>query len=347
MAADQVLSMEVVLPNGRFVSVSETSYPDLFYALRGGGGGTFGVVTSMVIRAYPKLPVTTLSYSFSTSTNISDTVFWQGMDALWATFPASADAGDYRYWSISCASSTSCSMSMAPHWGNNMTAVQLKAQVAPFFAQLDALGMPAQNVVYAEYDGVLSAFTTTLPAATEVVGTWGYHTGSRLFPRSNWGNATALAAQSAAIKATAIAAGFMLGYNIRSAPNAAVNQSNAVNPAWRETLAHVMLGAVWAPGATPAEIAASNQVLTQRLQTWRDVSPGAGAYLNEADINEPDWQQSFYGTANYAKLYALKQKYDPWGLLYAITAVGSEDWYVTGQIPWYPTQNGRLCRVGS
>ena len=57
MAADQVLSLEVVLPDGRFVSASETSYPDLFWALRGGGGSTFGVVTSLVIRAYPKQPV--------------------------------------------------------------------------------------------------------------------------------------------------------------------------------------------------------------------------------------------------------------------------------------------------
>jgi len=34
----QVLSLEVVLPNGRFVTVSETQNPDLFWALRGGGG---------------------------------------------------------------------------------------------------------------------------------------------------------------------------------------------------------------------------------------------------------------------------------------------------------------------
>ena len=38
MGADQVLSMEVVLPNGRFVTVDEDSYPDLYWALRGGGG---------------------------------------------------------------------------------------------------------------------------------------------------------------------------------------------------------------------------------------------------------------------------------------------------------------------
>lgn len=39
MAADQVLAFEVVLANGRFVTVTEESEPDLFWALRGGGGG--------------------------------------------------------------------------------------------------------------------------------------------------------------------------------------------------------------------------------------------------------------------------------------------------------------------
>ncbi|RAO72946.1 uncharacterized protein BHQ10_008958 [Talaromyces amestolkiae] len=318
MAADQVLALEVVLPDGRFVSVSETSHSDLFWALRGGGGSTFGVVTSLVIR----------------------------MDLVWATFPAYADAGHYSYWSVSCASEASCSFSTAAHWANNYTTAQLQDFVAPLFANLTALGMPPQNVVYAEYDGVLSAFTTTFPADTEVVGTWTSHVGSRLFPRHNWENETSLAAQSSALRNAATDAGLMLGYNFKVAANPSINQDNAINPAWRDTLSHTMLGAVWSQSATADDIAAANKLLTQRLQTWRDVSPSSGAYMNEADINEPGFQQSFYGV-NYPRLYALKQRYDPWGLLYAITAVGSEDWYVEGQIPYYPTQNGRLCRVAS
>jgi hypothetical protein len=66
--------------------------------------------------------------------------------------------------------------------------------------------------------------------------------------------------------------------------------------------------------------------------------------MSEADINEPNFQQAFYGT-NYDRLYSLKQKYDPWGLFYAPTAVGSENWYIAGQDPNLPTQNGRLCHV--
>lgn len=38
LAADQVLALEVVLANGRFVTVTEETDPDLFWAIRGGGG---------------------------------------------------------------------------------------------------------------------------------------------------------------------------------------------------------------------------------------------------------------------------------------------------------------------
>ncbi|KAK3898861.1 hypothetical protein C8A05DRAFT_37535 [Staphylotrichum tortipilum] len=51
MGADQILSLEVVLPNRRLFTVDEDSYPDLYWALRG-GGGTYGVVTSVTVKAY-------------------------------------------------------------------------------------------------------------------------------------------------------------------------------------------------------------------------------------------------------------------------------------------------------
>ncbi|OLN87816.1 putative FAD-linked oxidoreductase-like protein 1, partial [Colletotrichum chlorophyti] len=342
VAADQVLSMEVVLPNGQFVSVDEKNYPDLFFALRGGGGSTWGIVTSLVIRAYTKTPITTLTYNFKTGVNVSTETFWSGVDEVFARFPEYADAGMYSYWSIMCMSATDCSFSMAPQWANDMDTDKLTAVSAPLFADLSALGIPVADKKYTEFDGVLNTVINTWSAESEVVGGWGFHTASRLFPRSNWEDPAKLAAQTKALRGSVEAAGMMLGYNIKAAVNPSVNQTNAVNPAFRETLMHAMLGATWGPEATAEEIAAANRKLVELLQPWREASPGAGAYLNEADINEPDWQQAFYGS-NYGYLYQLKQKYDPWGLLYAPTAVGAEDWYITGQIDYYPTQNGRLC----
>lgn len=67
--------------------------------------------------------------------------------------------------------------------------------------------------------------------------------------------------------------------------------------------------------------------------------------MNEADVEEPDFQHTLYGT-NYDSLLRVKKKWDPWGVYYAVTAVGSEQWYVEGT-RGLPTQQGRLCLVNA
>ncbi|EFX03801.1 FAD-binding domain containing protein [Grosmannia clavigera kw1407] len=352
MASDQLLAMEVVLPDGRFITASNSSHPDLFWALRGGGGSTFGIVTSLTVKAYPRLQVAVATFSFigggGSATNISTDVFWQGVTAYLARLPSFVDAGCYEYFSVSLTATDSLAFKMAPFFAPSHTTASLAALIEPLLVDLDRLGIDVRSgLTYYACDNFYDAWDLHFPL--ETVGITFVKTASRLFPRENFepltGNATLFNDTVAAFRSTISDGGALLAFNIGANPPAGYPDS-AVNPAWRKTVMHAILGASWSPTADIDTIAAACLKLTNDwMQRWRDVSPTAGAYMSEADILEPNFQQAFYGTDHYVRLYALKQALDPWGLFYAPTGVGSENWYITGQIEGLPTQNGRLSRL--
>jgi len=331
------------------VTANEDSYPDLYWAIRGGGGSTFGVVTSAIIAVHPKMPVTTLTYSISNRDPKTNATFWAGVREFYKTFISNADTGQYVVYRLGCSlpgQPWNCTLTLLPHWANNMTTAQLKAHTAPYFAKLEALNITVNNPVWLEFPSIVAARDYSFREGQTAGSMAGLtHTASRLFPRKNWEDPALFNSTFAAIKYTMeVTSGHMQAFNIKAAKHPALNQTNAAHPAWRDTINFAMLGNAWGiENATTQTIAMNSKELVEWMQPWRDASPGAGSYLNEGDINEPDFQQAFYGD-NYAHLYALKQKYDPTGTFYAVTAVGSEDWYTTDQIPYYPTTNGRLCR---
>lgn len=86
----------------------------------------------------------------------------------------------------------------------------------------------------------------------------------------------------------------------------------------------------------------TNNILAQRKVTkvlvpaLEKLTPGGGAYLNEGDIHQPNWQTVFYGT-NYPRLAKIKKLHDPDDIFWGPTAVGSEGWEVS--------LDGRLCKT--
>jgi len=57
LGADRALQFKVVTPSGEFLTANECQNTDLWFALRGGGGGTFGVVLETISLALPRDPV--------------------------------------------------------------------------------------------------------------------------------------------------------------------------------------------------------------------------------------------------------------------------------------------------
>ncbi|KAI5776430.1 hypothetical protein EDC01DRAFT_636804 [Geopyxis carbonaria] len=336
LAADHVLAFEVVLASGRLVTASATENSDLFWALRGGGGSTFGVVISTTVRVYPDLPVTVAGFSFSASPSdvagINDD-FWSVVKAYHQLFADHADRGIYSYFNIFGGATPT--FSMVPFFAPRHSAVQVRALLKPVLDAAEAVNITIKGLEVTEHPGFHAAWAAGFPK--EVVGTWNGQLGSRLFPRSNWEDDAAFDAMFSAIRAQATST-YLIGFNM--APRAPAGVSNAANPAWRNALMHAITGAFWDPALRDMDqIEAMRKTFTEvAMQKWRDVSPGSGAYLGEADINEPDRQQAFWGT-NYDRLKGIKERRDPKGVFFAETAVGSEDW-TTGA-----DRLGRLCRV--
>ncbi|KAI1084178.1 FAD-binding domain-containing protein [Whalleya microplaca] len=342
MAADQVLSMEVVTADGRFVTASETSHPDLFWALCGGGGSTFGVVTSIVVKAYPKIKVTTLTYALATGPTVTSEQFWDALRAFFEGFETYTDAGNYEYFRISSLGGGQFYSDMGPWFAPGMSKSQLQSLVAPLFAKFETLGIKL-NPTYSEYDDFYDAWYANFP-----VEPWGsdfIRQASRLFPKSNWQDPSKFNATFEAIRGVVEDGGFIVAFNIAAAPQAGY-PDNAVNPAWRKSLMHAIMATLWNATMPEADIkVASDKLTLDWMKRWRDVSPGAGAYMSEADYIEPDFAQAFFGS-KYPKLYRIKQRYDPFGVFYAHSAVGSEDWKMSEMIMGnLPSQNSKLCRI--
>lgn len=183
---------------------------------------------------------------------------------------------------------------------------------------------------------------------------------SRLFPGSLWDNPdqAAWAATFAAIRAGVEEGGYRfhgIAYSptLEKAgwPTTDSGSGSAVHPAWRTTALHGSFMEVQPEGIGAAEATVRDQKASEYLArldaVFEDFANDAprGAYMNEGDPAEEEWQTLFYGDENYARLLDIKKKWDPWAVFWARTTVGGERWEVDTEDGYPMSQNGRLCRV--
>ena len=325
LAADQTLEFEVVTASGQVVTASASQNCDLYWALSGGGGGTYGVVMSMTVKVYPEATVGGASLQMAAAYTTQEN-FNEAVSQFHALLPNMTDHGAMVVYFVN-----SAVFVLDPVTVYNSTAAYVRDTIlAPFLAVLTNLEIPA-SVSYTElsYYDHYDTYMGPLPYGNIAVEDYQY--GSRLIPRSVLENNND-AFQTVLQNLTAhgvLAAGSSGSY----AKPTGVN--NSVLPAWRDATVHLQIGTPWNETAPWADmVAAQMQMTNEFVPQLEAVSPGSGAYVNEADFRQPNWQETFFG-ANYPALLAIKQKWDPKSVFYGLRSVGSEAWTVAN--------NGRMC----
>ncbi|KAI1871216.1 hypothetical protein JX265_001067 [Neoarthrinium moseri] len=346
MGADQTLEFQVVTANGSVVTASPQENSDLYWALSGGGPGTYGIVTSVTVRAYPNMPVGGAFVSITNDLSLpnASTVlenYWATIQTWHTLLPNLTSTGIGATFSYN-----NSLFYLIPLTAYNKTSKDVRAALKPWIDQMDTLGVN-YSASFTDFPSYYSHWTTfALPGP---VGAYWQGT-SRLVPTDIFDDPTSLekfigvqrklADQGVYAGATAVAPRKLTGF------------ANAVLPAWRNTVSLFGLLTDWSDDPTRwEEMQEMQHYVDQELRpllksvtggTAGDGNWARGSYLNEASGDDPAWKQEFFGE-NLQRLEEVKQRWDPDGLFWGLRLVGSEAREIRGQ----PTGigNGRLCKA--
>lgn len=330
MAADNVLEWEVITAGGDHLFASPTSNSDLYWALSGGGAGTFAVVLSMTAKIHPEGPVGAGALSFNSS-DVGNETYWQAISTWFEYLPSMIPGGNTFGLVMTAETFSIVSITMPDQNSSDVTAT-----LGPYLKAIESLGVnytfqPRTDPSYLQH------FNTDfgpLPYGGYPINTL-FH--SRLIPRAVVEDDESRQKVMKVYQET-LATGFLfVGCHSFSVQNA-TRPANAVLPAWRDAVAICNFIGDWEWDVPRSVMDGRKQELVNiHVPAIEEVTPNSGTYLNEVDslyYLNGDWKGGFYG-ANYPRLTEIKNKYDPEHMFYAVTAIGSDSWYQDGE--------GRLC----
>ncbi|TGJ81845.1 hypothetical protein E0Z10_g6919 [Xylaria hypoxylon] len=326
MAADNILEWEVVTATGDHLVATPETNSELYWALSGGGGGTYAVVLSMTSRLHDDGLVGGGYISFDDTTIGSDK-FWEAVTQFNARLPSISDQGGVTI----AYSLTNHAFAIYNLFAEGQGADSVRRLLNPYLSDLDQLGV-TYNVSTHESPSFLEQLRRDYgpfpdgPFATTAI------LGGRLIPREvvlDTKSNTALTQVLRDITQSSDYAMLMQSIDVRSNSSSLPMRpvaANAVLPAWRSTIIQAIFTAPWNWTVPRSEMEKREKYISEHVTpTLQAVTPSSGSYMNEGNFRQPDWQNQFFGS-NYDRLLAVKQKYDPDNLFYAPQAVGSEYW---------------------
>jgi FAD/FMN-containing dehydrogenase len=359
LAAASLLEAQIVTADGVVRTANACTHPDLFWAIKGGGGGSLGVVTKVTLRTHA-LP--------------------EFFGAVQASITAKSNGAYQRL--IEAILAFYAEKLFNPHWGEQLVfRTQNRLNIRMMFEGLDkdqaaALWQPFFDWVKGlpgDYTMDGEARVVALPAhmlwdpkvlksipgvVTEdkrpgappdnVFWTGNAREAGKFIEayKSTWVPATLLEAGQRKRLADALFAStrraemsLHINKGLAGAPSEAIEaaRDTAMNPAVLGAFALAICAGEQVrkhpklPGHMPDMREARDAVadIDAAMAALYAVVPDGGAYVSESDYFQKDWQQAFWGS-NYERLLAVKRKYDPDGLFFVRHGVGSEGWSEDG-----------------
>ena len=348
--AGSLLEAEVATADGRVLVANDHQNQDLFWALKGGGGGTFGIVTRMTLMTH-ELPKT-LGGFMGRIVARSDEAYLNLIEAFVRFYPENINN---EHWGETVKFTSENALELA------LVFIDLPEAAAreiwrPLLEWIDQRpneyerSIDIVTVPFADYWNI-DFWMDNYPALIQkdpredqpkgqfwwktndsAVSEYMYGYQSRWIPTRNFEDPVALAR-------TFFDASrhwsFKLYVNkaLAGAGAEAIERDRrtCINPAVFDAAAWVLMQASETgifPGVPghepdPGKAKALADRVSAGMRIIRAATPGAGNYANEADYHEPDWQEAFWGS-NYPRLLAIKRRYDPEGFFSTHHSVGSE-----------------------
>ncbi|KAJ0267751.1 hypothetical protein COL940_014066 [Colletotrichum noveboracense] len=297
IGVDQWLEAKVVTPDGELRVANEVSNPDLFWAIRGGGGGTFGVVVEATWKVYPTVPILGFHWYINSTLVVNETDAENGktptseaLAYLFSELTELQKKGISAYFyvlndNIRCHAVHPGPLANAEAanniWGPILEKMQSFEGMTPF--QSKHFHFNSYKEFFRETYGELEAFNSTDPPRNHGIVPFD----SRLLGEEHLKSPNL----TYALRKTGGNFGILM-----TTPGMAVGDGSdtAVNPGWRN--ATVFLNGF-----------KSN---TTNVDGLRELAPNMGTYICEASADEPNWSASLWGS-NYPRLSALKSELDP------------------------------------
>jgi FAD/FMN-containing dehydrogenase len=369
-AGANLLEAEIVTADGKPRIVNARRDPDLFWALKGGGAGTFGVVTRVTLRTH-ELPASVGIVSVSLRAKSDDE--YRELLARFLAFYADK--------------------LLDSHWGENATLrrgnrldiglefIGLDEQAVreswkPFLEWVQA----SPGIVVASPPVIASAparsrwdpqlFRARIPDAIRQDDRPGA-SGDNFFWSANlaeaghfltgfeslWLPASLLREENrarlvdalfAASRSWSVELHLQKGLAGGSPHALAATRDTPMNPAVLDAFCLAIIAGE-SPPAFPGlaghapdmeRTRGDARSIAAAMRALRVAVPDGGAYVAESSYFQADWQAAYWGP-HYARLLGIKRRYDPAGLFFARHGVGSEEWSEDGFTHLARTQRGR------